>query len=100
MPGGAATIDAGEYLIGRLKEGKLPGISKDDHGSMVAANAKPHEGQTESYPLVRVIVLRKNGDTSEYFYGVVRESAGAPWQLQKAWRANPEGKVVEEYPVQ
>ena len=35
MPGGAVTMDAGEYVISRLKEGGLPGFSKDDHWSLV-----------------------------------------------------------------
>lgn len=100
MPGGAETIDAGEYVISRLKEGGLPGFSKGDHGSLVAPNIKPPQERTEAYPVLRVICLQKNGDTSEYYYWVVRESDGAPWQLRKAWRASPEGQVLQEYPLQ
>lgn len=97
MPGGAATIDAGEYIISRAKEGSLPGWSKDDHGSLVVPNIKPPEEQTEAYPILRIIRLRKNRDTSEYYYWVTRESERAPWQLKKALRASPDGQTREEY---
>ncbi len=100
MPGGAATIDAGEYVIARLKEGGLPGFSKDEHGTLVIPNIKPPQEQTEAYPVLRVICLRKNGGTSEYYYRVIRESEGAPWQLRRAWRASPEGRVLQEYTLQ
>jgi hypothetical protein len=100
MPGGGATTDAADYLVGRLKQGALPGFSKDNHGSLVAPNMKPPQEQTEAYPLLRIVCLHKNGDTSEYYYWVVRASEGAPWQLQKAWRASPDGRVLEEYPLE
>ena len=100
MPGGATTVDAADYLISRLHQGALPGFSKDDHGSLVAPNMKPPQEQTEAYPILRIVCLHKNGDTSEYYYWVVRASKGAPWQLQKAWRASPDGRVLEEYPLE
>jgi hypothetical protein len=65
MPGGATTVDATDYLLSRLKQGALPGFSKDDHGSLVAPNIKPPQEQTEAYPILRIVCLHKNGDTSE-----------------------------------
>lgn len=100
MPGGTTSMDAADYLISRLKQGSLPGFSKDDHGSLVAPNMKPPQEQIEAYPILRIVCLHKNGDTSEYYYWVVRASEGAPWQLQKAWRAGSDGRVLEEYPLE
>ncbi len=100
MPGGATTVDAGEYVISLLKQGGLPGFSKDDHGWLVAPNIKPPQERIEAHPVLRVLCLRKNDDTSEYYYWVVQESQGAAWQLRRAWRATPEGRLLEEYAVQ
>jgi hypothetical protein len=36
-PGGGPTVDAGDFLIGLAKRGKLPGFSADEHGTMHAA---------------------------------------------------------------
>ncbi len=100
MPGGGVTVDAGEYIISLLKQGGLPGFSKDDHGWLVAPNVKPPQEQTEGYPILRVLWLRKNDDTAQYCYWVVQASNGAPWQLKRAWRENPGGRLLEEYAVQ
>jgi pimeloyl-ACP methyl ester carboxylesterase len=38
-------------------------------------------------------------DGSICHYTVVRESDGSPWKLQKAWRTDANGRVVEKYPI-
>lgn len=103
-PGGASTVDAGEFLISLAKEGKLPGFSKGEHGSMHVGNfdANPTSSSrtsAEKYPISRAIHLSKDGDTSDYFYVVKRESAGSGWNLQKAWRQDAEGRLMEDYPI-
>jgi hypothetical protein len=99
LPGGGATIEAGQYILDQVQQGRLPGFAKGDHGSLVVPNIKPPQEQTEAYPVLRVICLRKEGDDSEYYYIVARLREGAPWRLQKAWRAAPGGQVREEYLV-
>ncbi len=102
VPGANATVQAGEFLLTLAKEGNLPGIAQGEHGTMhagiVDANANTPSGP-EPYPISRVIHFSKQGDDSDYFYAVVIESNGAPCQLQRAWRTNPQGQVVESYPV-
>jgi hypothetical protein len=100
IPGLIETGDAGEFVIARLQDGQLPGFSADDHGSVIVPNIKPPQEQTEAFPILRVVCLHKNGDISEYYYWVVRASEGATWHVKKAWRASPDGRVLEEYSVQ
>jgi hypothetical protein len=103
-PGGKLTVEAGEFLLGLAKEGKLPGFSAGEHGTMHAgildAKANPPSGAVpEPDPVSRVIHFQKQGNAADYFYVVVLESDGVPWKLQRAWRTNADGHVVETYPV-
>ncbi len=104
VAGGASTVDAGEFLLSLAKQGKLPGFTPGEHGVMRAGIVDgtgniPSAAASESYPISRGITFSKSGDTSVYFYTVVQASNHAPWQLQKAWRTDADGKVVETYPV-
>jgi len=103
-PGGGVTVEAGDFLIALAKEGKLPGFSAGEHGTMHAgivdgnANAAS-AGTQEAYPVSRGIHFSKEGDTSDYFYVVACESPGSPWKLKKAWRMDAGGRLVENYPI-
>ncbi len=104
QPGGAYTVDAGDFLLSLVKQGKLPGFAAGDHGSMHAGiidgnGNTPQETAPEHFPVSRTVVFSKRGDTSAYFYIVERASAGSPWQLKKAWRIDAEGRIAEQYPV-
>ena len=103
-PGGAFTVEAGEFLIELAKASKLPGFAASEHGTMHAGildgNAEtPADGAPEAYPVSRAIHFQKDGDPSNYFYIVVRKSQHDSWRLQKAWRADADGNVVQTYEV-
>lgn len=103
-PGGAATVDAGEFLFSLAKQGKLPGFAPGEHGVMHAglvdgAGNNPAGTGPESYPISRGINFTKEGDASQYFYIVMQASNHAPWQLRKAWRADSNGNVLQNYTV-
>lgn len=102
IPGGAVTVQAGEFLLTLANEGKLPGFNQGEHGTMhagiVDGNANTPSG-SEQYPVSRVIHFSKRGNDSEYFYAVVLESNGGPWKLQRAWRTDPQGQLIENYPT-
>lgn len=96
-PGGAATVDAGEFLIELAKAGKLPGFAQGEHGTMQAA--VPPNASPEPYPISRALHFGKDGDTCDYFYIVTRESSADPWKLIKACRMDSAGHVLDDYPV-
>ena len=100
VPGAAHTVDAGEFLIELAKAGKLPGFASGEHGAMQAANGLAPPGPApENYPIARLVHFSKDGDTSDYFYIVVRETSNDTWRIQKACRMNPKGQVLDNYPV-
>jgi hypothetical protein len=80
------------YLKDLKEEGQLPGWSKDEHGK--SKGVKFHFGFNSA-----TVEAQKNDDSSVYHYTVIRASGEDPWKLQKAWRTDAKGRVVEEYPV-
>ncbi len=103
-PGGAFTAEAGEFLIGLAKQGKLPGFAAGEHGTMHAGMVdargnRPSSNTAETYPVSRAIHFSKEGDEADYFYVVVRESPGSTWKLRQACRMDDNGRILENYPV-
>lgn len=95
-PDGAFTADAGEFLMGLAKDGKLPGFAQGEHGNMQIGAP---EAAVESYPVTRAAHFSKDGDTSDYLYVVVRDSERAPWRLLKAARMTADGQVIQEFTI-
>lgn len=81
-----------EFLTQLKKAGQTPGWSKEDKG-MIRLESHP---DSETYGFL----ARKDGDDRNYHYIVTRASKGTPWQLQKQWRTDRDGKAVEEFPGQ
>jgi hypothetical protein len=79
-----------EFLTGLKKTGQLPGCTADDKGRL------DYFGQ-HSYPLT--FTLRKKGDSFIYHYAIVRASKASPWQLQKAWQTDQNGRSIVEFAV-
>jgi Aspartyl protease len=99
-------------LLTLKQNGELPGWSKDDRGTarlgpysqFIAESAKAKGGvYLEAFTRARVqsatINLQKKGDPTIYHYVVSRAAKDNPWKLQKAWRTDRKGRVIEEYPV-
>jgi hypothetical protein len=81
--------EATEFLKTLKEKDKLPGWSTNDEGTI----------DLEPYPNFEAFDGQKNGDSSNYHYQVARASEGSSWKLQKAWRADQNGRTIEEYPV-
>jgi hypothetical protein len=75
------------------KNGQLPGCSRRD-GSTLADTYR-----FEPNPDTVTFDLRKEGDSAIYHYSLTRASKNGPWQLQKAWRTDADGRLMEEYPI-
>jgi hypothetical protein len=93
------------FLLDLKKKGQLPGLLKEDDANgriwfdSDVASELEHKVGPEDYPVSKTLTLYKNGDLSTYNYTVVKESPDAPWRLQRAWKAAPNGHVVKDYPV-
>lgn len=83
-----------KYLNHLMRQGQLPGWSKTDEFSYSGVHFYFR------YPDVVIFDnLEKGWDLSHYHYEVVRTAKNGPWKLVKAWRTDPNGRILEEYPV-
>ncbi len=79
---------------------------KDARWSWKAANferspkeaAEPSLG-TELTGHSVTFLVNETGEAFTNHYTLVRPDKGAAWRLDKAWRTNPRGRTVEEWPV-
>jgi hypothetical protein len=91
------TSEAGKFLKGLHEQGRLPGLSKDEHGEL-KAKVSDFSG-TAQFPLSRTFQFTKNSD-SVCNYAVERLSLSSDWRLVKAWQTDATGKTVKEFPPQ
>ena len=76
-----------------MRNGQLPGWSKEDRGTIQELfRFHPH-------PDTITFDARKKGDSSTYHYEFTRASKDAPWKLQRAWRTDQDDRTIAEYPV-
>jgi len=87
-----ATATAPAFLKNLLKEGRLPGWSRDDQLLPVF---RPSDSTADS----TTDEFRKIDDSSTYHYTVIPAAKNGSWKLQKAWRTDENDNTVEEYPV-
>lgn len=76
------------FLKDLKQKNLLPGWSKDEIGETAFPEADPHS---------ITFGMGKNGDSSCYHYTVARNAKDSPWKLQKAWKADENNNVIEEF---
>jgi len=80
---------AAASLVEHLRQRRqLPGWSEGEAGTIYL----------EPFPTYEVFDGRKQGDPSVYHYKVARTGADGYFKLQAAWRTDPSGKTIEEFP--
>lgn len=82
---------AAKFLRNLESNGKLPGWAKTD--SVAGGHVMIHD--VDLY--TATFDIPKNGEPYIYHYTVSRDSDSARWQLQRAWKTDLKGSVVEEY---
>jgi hypothetical protein len=76
-----------------MKDGQLPGWSKQDRGAFSKT------ARFRRDPDRMTFTARKRGDSSAYHYEFARASEDDLWKLQKAWRTDQSDNTIEQYPV-
>ncbi|MGB8368618.1 MAG: hypothetical protein ACLPYZ_14300 [Limisphaerales bacterium] len=86
-------------FLTNLKEAdQLPGWLKNEPGE-IHISCQPKGDNLEDYPVSQTFIATKKGDVSQYHYIVVQPSKNSTLKLQRAWRTDAKGRVVEEYHV-
>jgi hypothetical protein len=105
QPGGPLWLEAGTFLEELKHQGRLPGWAKAEAGyiwvdrNWEALDELQAEIARAGFPATRTVAIQKKGDPALYHYVTVKPAPDRPWQLQKAWRTDAGGAVLEEYPV-
>ena len=89
---------AAECVVSLMDQGQLPGFLKGELEGL-SSSSSDLESDCEVYPMSRTLTCTKKGDPAKYHYAVVQASKDGAWKLQKAWRTDPDGRVLEEYSV-
>jgi hypothetical protein len=80
-------------------QNRLPGMAKDDRG-IIWEPASIFDIDFQEHDSPHEIRGRKKGDSATYHYQFVRTCDDCPWTLDKAWRTDEAGAVVEQYAVE
>jgi hypothetical protein len=95
-------IPEAEKILEQLaKNGQLPGCAKSKLDEPGELNLSWHEKNIHlaGYPISETFVLTKKGRAFQYHYTVLQSSKTSPLKLEKAWRTDSSGHVIEKYPV-
>lgn len=104
-PGGVLTLDAARFLRAQFNENKLPGVTEAErNGRHFGLNMDPMDllyGRNSTNFLARrKLCGRFDKETNRLNYVVIRPSQNDPWRLEKAWRADDRGTVLEEFKIE
>src|SRR5580693_1195876 len=99
--GALLTEEAKTFLKSLAEQGELPGCSKEKGKFHWQADPK----DSTTYPASRTFKFETARPENAALktgcrYSVIRESEDSEWKLQRAWRSDEKGSVVEEYSVQ
>ena len=95
---GTEAKSGGDFLFRLHQKGELPGDAKDERGK-ISCYLSPTDLKEILYPLSRTYQVVKNGDSSTNNYTIIRLTKNSPWQLQRAWRTDSQGRVTEEWAI-
>ncbi len=96
--GALLTEEAKTFLKSMAEKGELPGWSKNKD----KIDWKTDSEDSGTYPAARIFRIQTGGQAdatskNTYQYSVVRETQDSLWKLQRAWRSDTNGRVVEDY---
>jgi hypothetical protein len=97
--GAANMAKAAQFFVNSAQNGRMPGLSPNAHGTM-RMEKMPVISPTGPYFLSgEVHLITSDSPPKNYYYVVVQTYSNSDFQVQKAWRADDSGKVLEEYPI-
>ena len=96
----AQAVKSMAFLKSLKNSGRLPGVSKDEHGT-IRAEKTPTTNATNSYVYSQEFhFITQSSPPNNLYYVVTRSSSNEELHLQKAWRGDASGQVLEEYPLE
>ena len=105
--GGAISMEGVKFITSLKLKGQLPGIVSNTPAQMEIPwisfdrpGSTAHYSNTNlSFPVSLTLTVHANDVNERYHYTVTKAAETNEWQLQKAWRADTNGIILNEYPV-
>jgi hypothetical protein len=97
--GEANLAKAVESFVSMAKSGRLPGLSPTAHGTMRLEKLPVITPNGPYFLSGEVHLITSDSPPKNFYYVVVQTYSNSDFQVQKAWRADDSGKVLEEYPI-
>jgi hypothetical protein len=89
---GQAVVRTGmDYLLRLRTEGRLPGITTNDHGNASIS------GRLSDYPFALTVRFSPTGAVAAENYSIVQFRQDSPWQLKRAWQTDSNGQIIHEW---
>ena len=86
-------ISGMDYLIHLRQQGRLPGAAANEHGDATI------DWRLGAYPYMLKAKFKKRDESSVNSYTIVQLNENSPWKLTRAWQADANGQVIQEWPV-
>jgi hypothetical protein len=89
-------MEAADCVMVLLKEGKLPGFSKDDHGIIRSPGMEVNGSSKLEYPREASMQVEKAGQKDAiYWFVLIRERQDSTWEVVEAWKTDSRGQNRE-----
>ena len=91
-----------QFLKSLAKEHLLPGFAPGEKGQIslgIQSMAELMELDAQAFPRSRSAWARKKLDSSTYHYRLVQDAKDGPWRMAQAWKTDPHGRVVVDFPI-
>jgi hypothetical protein len=98
-PEAARMYKAANFLAMLASNGQLPGLSKNDHGMLRSENLPVVTPNGPYFWSQEFHIVTKDSPPRNFHFVLVQTYSNSDFQLQKAWRADVSGKILEEYPI-
>jgi hypothetical protein len=82
-----------DYLVRLRQEGKLPGVTTNQHGNAIVSGRLPY------YPFALTMRFNAEGTAVTNNYRIVQLKKDSSWILKRAWQTDTNGQIVQEWAV-
>ena len=88
-----------QFFVNSAQNGRMPGLSPNAHGTMRMEKMPVISPNGPYFLSGEVHLITSDSPPKNFYYVVVQTYSNSDFQVQKAWRADVSGKVLEEYPI-
>jgi len=90
--GASVYAEAGQWFMNQMREGKVPGFEKDEHGILTSNRLILSKKEGIKYPAEVIFQVQKNKDENKIYWFLLQKSdIQSTWALEEAWTTDVKG---------